>query len=73
MAEEFEAKKEQFRGSAKMAFVLGATGEIGKELVKALMKERLFSKVVLFGRRQVTYEDELYKDVVRRSPHISFS
>jgi len=46
--------------------VLGATGEVGKEVVKALLQQRIFSKVVLIGRRQVQYEDELYKDVEQR-------
>jgi len=64
MSGEYEAKKEKFREPAKMAFVLGGTGEVGKEVVKALLRERLFSKVVLFGRRLVTYDDELFKDVV---------
>jgi len=37
---------------------------IGSELVKTLLSSRIFAKVVLIGRRTVTYEDELYKDVV---------
>jgi len=48
-----------------MAFVLGGTGAIGKELVKALLRKRIFSRIVLIGRRQVVYKDDLYKDVVR--------
>lgn len=46
------------------AFIVGYTGEVGKELVRAVLKSQRFSKVVLFGRREVKYEDELYKDVV---------
>ena len=48
----------------KSAFVLGYTGEVGKELVKELLKSQIFQRVVLIGRRQVEYQDELYKDVV---------
>lgn len=47
------------------AFIVGYTGEVGKEVVKEVLKSRKFSKVVLFGRREVKYDDELYKDAVR--------
>ena len=48
----------------KSAFVLGYTGEVGKELVKELLKSQIFQRVVLIGRRHVEYQDDLYKDVV---------
>lgn len=45
--------------SPKMsAFVVGYTGEVGKELVKELAKRNIFQKVLLLGRRKVEYSDE---------------
>ena len=64
MAGDTEKLVQEYQEMNKTAFVLGYTGEVGKELVKALLGSRIFSKVVLIGRRMVTYEDELYKDVV---------
>jgi len=55
-----------FRQQNKTAFVLGYTGEVGKEVVKAILKNQLFSRVVLIGRRTVNYDDELFKDVEQR-------
>ena len=54
----------EYQQMNKTAFVLGYTGAVGKELVKALLESHIFARVVLIGRRTVTYEDELYKDVV---------
>ena len=66
MSESYLAKKSAFAAKSQSVFVLGATGEVGKELVKALLTQRVFSRVVLIGRRQINYDgDELYKDVVR--------
>ena len=48
-------------------FVVGYTGEVGKELVKELLTRKVFSRVTLIGRREVQYSDELFKDVVSRS------
>ena len=39
------------------AFVIGYTGEVGKELVKELAHCKSFSKVTLLGRRQLQYDD----------------
>ena len=46
------------------AFIVGYTGEVGKEVVKEVLKSQKFSRVVLFGRREVKYEDPMYKNVV---------
>ena len=67
MEGDHEKLVQDYQSMNKTAFVLGYTGEVGKELVKALLGSRIFAKVVLIGRRTVTYEDELYKDVVRVS------
>ena len=47
-------------------FVLGYTGEVGKEVVKELAAKGL-SKVVLIGRREVKYEDESLSKFVSTS------
>ena len=64
MASQLETLLQAFREQNKTAFVLGYTGEVGKEVVKALLAKRLFKRLVLIGRRTVAYDDELYKDVV---------
>ena len=46
------------------AFVLGYTGEVGKEVVKELAAQNSFSRVVLIGRRQVEYEDKTLAGLV---------
>ncbi|CAD5124528.1 DgyrCDS12806 [Dimorphilus gyrociliatus] len=47
--------------SEKNAFVMGFTGGIGQEVLKALAREKLFAKVVLIGRRKVEFDDEELK------------
>ena len=64
MPDDIEAQRETYRQMNKSAFVLGYTGEVGKELVKELLRSKVFNRVTLIGRRTVNYEDELYKDVV---------
>lgn len=49
--------------SGKRAFVLGYTGAVGKEVVKALV-ERDFSEVVLIGRRRVYYDEAKLQKLV---------
>lgn len=48
----------------KSAFVLGYTGEVGKELVRELLEKKIFKKVYLFGRRQVEYSNPIYENAV---------
>lgn len=65
MAEDGNLNSEKaFREQNKTAFVLGYTGEVGKELVKALARHKIFSQVVLIGRRKVEYDDETLKTLV---------
>ena len=45
------------------AFVLGGTGEIGRELLNALALHESFVKVVLIGRRQLELNGEKYNKV----------
>ena len=65
MAELVEEHRTSFSAMNKTAFVLGYTGETGKALVQELVTSKVFSRVVLIGRREVQFEDEAYKDLVR--------
>ena len=64
MGDEPDVNEEKFRGQNKTAFILGYTGEVGKEVTKALLTSRIFSKVVLIGRRLIKYDEDIYKDMV---------
>ncbi|XP_071955135.1 oxidoreductase HTATIP2-like [Antedon mediterranea] len=63
---------EKFRALGQKAYVLGATGEVGKELVKELCKAKVFSKVILIGRREIKYEDDLYKEIDLEQKIVNF-
>lgn len=56
--------REDFRMQNKSVFILGASGETGKVLLKEILEQRLFSKVTIIGRRKLTFDEEAYKDVV---------
>ena len=53
------------RTMARQAFVVGYTGETGKELVKELIKSDAIQKLVLIGRREVKLEQEDAKVVCK--------
>lgn len=55
--------REDFRMQNKSVFILGASGETGKVLLKEILEQRLFSKVTIIGRRKLTFDEEAYKDV----------
>jgi NAD(P)-dependent dehydrogenase (short-subunit alcohol dehydrogenase family) len=46
----------------KIALVTGYTGESGKALVKELISNKQFKKIILVGRRKVDYTDNEYKE-----------
>lgn len=54
-----EEDLEKFRKEGHVAFVVGYTGETGKELVKALSATKPFTRVVLIGRRKSSVTDKL--------------
>lgn len=56
--------REDFKMQNKSVFILGASGETGKVLLKEILGQNLFSKVTLIGRRKLPFEEEAYKDVV---------
>ncbi|XP_053304635.1 oxidoreductase HTATIP2 [Spea bombifrons] len=65
MAKDIQAQDEAFRSMNRTCFILGATGETGKELLKEIVGRRLFSKVTVIGRRKLPFQDETYEDVVQ--------
>jgi oxidoreductase len=46
---------EKVRQESHVAFIVGYTGETGKELVKALSLTKSFSRVLLIGRRKTNF------------------
>lgn len=53
---------QRFKEEGHSAFIVGHTGETGKQLTKELLERKIFSRLVLIGRRQVNYDDPLYND-----------
>ncbi|XP_072017813.1 oxidoreductase HTATIP2-like [Amphiura filiformis] len=62
MADNAPSNLDSYRAQGKTAFVVGYTGETGKELVKELSRTKIFDKVTLIGRRKVEYDSDLLKD-----------
>lgn len=56
--------REDFKMQNKSVFILGASGETGRVLLKEILRENLFSKVTIIGRRKLPFEEEAYKNVV---------
>ncbi|RXN15596.1 oxidoreductase HTATIP2-like protein [Labeo rohita] len=42
------------------------TGETGKALLKEIVERNIFSKITLIGRRQLTFEDKAYENLVQK-------
>ncbi|KAM3918208.1 oxidoreductase HTATIP2 isoform 2-T2 [Leptodactylus fuscus] len=63
MAKDLKTLREDYKQMNKSCFILGASGETGKELLKEILQTQLYSKVTLIGRRELKFEDEAYKDV----------
>ncbi|XP_016040588.1 oxidoreductase HTATIP2 isoform X2 [Erinaceus europaeus] len=57
--------REDFRSQNKSVFILGATGETGKVLLKEILDQSLFSRVTIIGRRKLTFSEEAYKNVIQ--------
>lgn len=70
MAEDMKTLEENFRQQNKSCFILGASGETGKLLLREVLERHLFSRVTLIGRRKLTFEEETYKNLVSSCPHI---
>ncbi|XP_043561321.1 oxidoreductase HTATIP2 isoform X1 [Chiloscyllium plagiosum] len=57
--------REMYKTLNKSCFILGASGETGKVLLKEIVESKLFAKVTLIGRRKLTFEDPSYENVVQ--------
>ncbi|XP_028649686.2 oxidoreductase HTATIP2 isoform X1 [Erpetoichthys calabaricus] len=65
MTQDLQTLKENYKAKNKTCFILGASGETGKVLLKELLQSQLFSRITLIGRRKLTFEDEAYTNVVQ--------
>lgn len=54
-------------GGGRTCFVLGASGETGRALLRELLARRLFARVTLVGRRRLSLGEETEAAVVRRA------
>ncbi|XP_053155975.1 oxidoreductase HTATIP2-like [Hemicordylus capensis] len=63
--EELKGLRERFREKNQTCFILGASGETGKELLAEVLRQQLFSRVTLIGRRKLNLEGQLYSNVVQ--------
>lgn len=63
------ALEENFRRKNKSCFILGASGETGKVVLKGILQRNIFTKVTLIGRRQLSFEDKAYENVVISRSH----
>lgn len=55
--------REDFKMQNKSVFILGASGETGRVLLKEILGQSLFSRVTVIGRRKLTFDEEAYKNV----------
>uniref|UniRef100_A0A4W5MBG4 Protein HTATIP2 n=1 Tax=Hucho hucho TaxID=62062 RepID=A0A4W5MBG4_9TELE len=65
MTHDLKTLSDDFRQKNKSCFILGASGETGKELLKEIVERKLFSKITLIGRRQLTFEDKAFENLVQ--------
>lgn len=65
MADDMKTLEENFRQQNKSCFILGASGETGRVLLQELLERNIFSKITLIGRRQLTFEDKAYENLVQ--------
>ncbi|XP_034385493.1 oxidoreductase HTATIP2 [Cyclopterus lumpus] len=65
MAEDLKTLEGNFRQHNKSCFILGASGETGQELLRALLGRNIFSKITLIGRRRLTFEDKAYENLIQ--------
>uniref|UniRef100_A0A8D0AZZ8 Protein HTATIP2 n=1 Tax=Salvator merianae TaxID=96440 RepID=A0A8D0AZZ8_SALMN len=61
--EELKNLRDCFREMKQTCFILGASGETGKELLAEILRQQLFSRVTLIGRRKLNLEGKLYSNV----------
>ncbi|KAK2853686.1 hypothetical protein Q5P01_006347 [Channa striata] len=65
MTEDIRSLEENFRQHNRSCFILGASGETGRLLLQELLQRNIFSRITLIGRRQLTFEDKAYENLVQ--------
>ncbi|KAF7243945.1 Oxidoreductase HTATIP2 [Varanus komodoensis] len=61
--EELKAFRMAFQEKNQSCFILGASGETGKELLVEVLQQQVFSRVTLIGRRKLNLQGPLYASV----------
>ncbi|KAM6474747.1 oxidoreductase HTATIP2 [Liasis olivaceus] len=64
-SEDQKILREHSQEKNKSCFILGASGETGKELLREILKQQKFSRVTLIGRRKLNLEGLIYSNVVQ--------
>lgn len=59
MASESHSNMDRYKKEGHSAFILGYTGESGKALVTDLSRMKIFKKVVLIGRREISLDPSI--------------
>lgn len=57
MTEDLQTLAEDFRKQNRSCFVLGASGETGRVLLKELLQRNIFSRITLIGRRELELQE----------------
>ncbi|XP_055343360.1 oxidoreductase HTATIP2-like [Paramacrobiotus metropolitanus] len=63
---EMDALLQNFRQLNRSCFIVGASGESGKALLKEVVRLKPFARIVLISRRKLEYEDEELKKLEQR-------
>ena len=50
--------------NGKIAIILGATGETGKILLKLLLEDQRYTKLIVFGRRSVGFTNDKLQEFI---------
>ncbi|XP_076879245.1 oxidoreductase HTATIP2 isoform X2 [Brachyhypopomus gauderio] len=62
---DLDALENNLKQKNKTCFILGASGETGKVLLKEIVERKIFSKVTLIGRRKLNFEDQAFENLVQ--------
>ncbi|KAM8877036.1 oxidoreductase HTATIP2 [Synchiropus picturatus] len=66
MAEDMKTLEENYRQQNRSCFILGASGETGRLLLRELQERNIFSKITLIGRRQLTFEGKEHENLIQQ-------
>ncbi|KAI1904609.1 hypothetical protein AGOR_G00007380 [Albula goreensis] len=66
MEHDVKTLEENFRENNLSCFILGASGETGKELVKDIVSRKIFSRITLIGRRELKFEDNAHQSLIQK-------